>query len=586
MALLLVRGTQLESRPAKVPLNKTFIFALGSLYLLAVHLPWPVFSLVDRSTNIAMPTNLITWMSVSLVMCVGLIQIIRHRYIRYSKLTIGLLLCCLLMTLPLIYSSPKTDEVTPRLIGLWGGLLLFVLLQQFMFSSRHKQRIIWFIVLAGWIEAVKNYVLFIYPPLTGLSNALLTANTATTFYSSQSIATFLATAATASGYLLSRHPSKYGQLSIVSLLYATPATMLPMIYIYSPIVATGTTILSSAMIIPYLYRFASMKRLIGWCASFGAGVMVCLTIYTLTPTKIHNPEWQQYTSFKISIQQAGNMLIEKPFTGYGYGKFDEEYVIYNARQHQLNASFPPALPEHVHPQNEPLFWSVEGGLLPLLAITLAALMVITRVYSAKPGTRLASFALLLPIAIQAQFSAIFYLSSIHWVTFIILLFWVDQRVARYQSSPMSRWQGRIISLMSVLLPLSSILAIGGVLHDQQRLTQYRDTTESRLLRQLILPSLWQDELKEFSLVQALKNARLSDDDVDHSEMDVQWLLNKIRLHPRPYYYQLLIDMYNQMGDFSRAQQTKTEAHFLFPTVNFSTRSKNANEPSPERNSTP
>lgn len=119
MALLLVRGTQLESRPAKIPLNKKFIFALGLLYLLAIHLPWPVFSLVNRPTNIAMPTNLISWMATSLVLSIGLFQVIRHRYLRYSKLTLGLGLCCSLMTLPLLYSFPMLDEITPRLLGLW-----------------------------------------------------------------------------------------------------------------------------------------------------------------------------------------------------------------------------------------------------------------------------------------------------------------------------------------------------------------------------------------------------------------------------------------------------------------------------------
>lgn len=567
MALLLVRGTRLELRPAKVPLNKKFIFSLGVLYLLAIHLPWPVFSLVDRSTNVVMPTNLITWMACSLVISIGLFQTVRHQYLRYSKLTVGLFVCCLLLTLPLAFSSPQINEVMPRIIGLWGGLLFFILLQQFLFNSRHKQRIIWFIVLAGWIEAIKNYLLLAHPSLSKITDDFSLISTVTTFHSSTAIATFLATSAIASGYLLARHPSKYGQLSIVALLYITPFTMLPLIYIHSPIIATTATILGGGMIIPYLYRFASYKRLTGWIISFVSAGGLILILSTFHILKIVNHEWLQFPQFQTSIIQSANMLVEKPFTGYGYGKFDEEYVIYSARQHQLNANFPAALPEHRHPNNEPLLWTVEGGLLPLFAIILAALLVATRIYSAKSGTRLASFALLLPITLQAQFSPIFYLSSIHWVTFIILLFWVDQRVARYKPHQLLHWQKKTIRLFALLIPLLALAIIGAILHDQHRLSKYKLLAEENQLRQLFLPNIWRDELKEFALIRQLQQNTTLATSIN-AATDIEWLLDKIRLHPRPYYYQLLIQLYTQIGENNRAEQTLTEANFLFPTVKF------------------
>lgn len=572
MALLLVKGTKLQPRPAKVPLNKRFIFALGMIYLFAIHLPWPVFSLVERPTNIAMPTNLITWMSISLLMSLGLIQLLRHRYLRYSKLTIGFFGCCLLMTLPLFYSSPQIDEASPRLIGFWAGFLLFVLLQQFHFSNRHKLRIIWFIVLAGWVEAIRGYLLFdapqtAFPQLAQLSNFLSNHQIVTTFNDSSSIATFLTMATIASGYLLSRIIKKYSRFSIVAFLYATPAFMLPLIFLHSPIIATTTTVIGSLMILPYLHRFASKKRLRGWTASLLVGIAACLFMFYQDSQEIIDQEHQYFSSYITSIKQSSNMLIEKPFTGYGYGRFDEEYVLYSARQHKLNPSFPSALPEHPHPQNEPLLWAVEGGIMTLLAMLIAAVMIVARVISAKHGTRLASFALLLPITIQAQFSAIFYISSIHWITFIILLFWVDQRVAHYHTQSLVKWQKRAITVVTVFIPIVSVLLISGILHDQQRLTQFRQSQNTHILDRLILPSMWQGELKEFSLVNALKRANRSSE-VEHSERDVQWLLDKIRLHPRPYYYQLLIDMYHQLGDDSRARQTQTEARYLFPTESF------------------
>jgi O-antigen polymerase len=450
-----------------------------------------------------------------------------------------------------------------------------VLLHQFLFSNRHKQRIIWFIVFAGWIDAVRSYLLFDvlqqrFLPLSELTTLLNASQIATTFNDSHSIATFLSTATIASGYLLSRLIKKYSQFSIVAVLYATPAIMLPLIFLHSPIITTITTLVCAIMIFPYLYRFSSLRRLRGWTASLLIGVLSCTFMFYQSSSDNVNLERDRIGDYITSIRQSSNMMIEKPFTGYGYGRFDEEYVLYSARQHQLNPSFPPALPEHTHPQNEPLFWAVEGGLLPLLAMAFASLMVMARIISAKKGSRLAGFALLLPIAIQAQFSTLFYISSIHWITFIILLFSVDQRVARYQSQPLIKWQKRIIYLATVLIPVISILAIGAILHDQQRLTQYRKNLDEQTLNRLILPTLWQDELTEFTLVNALRQAKPFDN-IEHSEIDVQWLLNEIKLHPRPYYYQLLIDLYYQMGDDHRATQTQTEARYLFPTVSFASR---------------
>jgi O-antigen polymerase len=569
MAQLLVSGTKLQARPAKAPLNRRFIFALGVIYLLAIHLPWPMFSLLDRPTNRVMPTNLITWISFSLIISLGLVQVLRHRYFRYSKLTIGLFICCALMMLPLIYSGPQWSEVSTRLIGLWAGVLLFVLLQQFLFSNRHKQRIIWFIVLAGWIEAIRGYLLLDhlqqqFLPLGELTHLLHNHHVITTFHDSNSIATLLSTATIASGYLLCRLLKKYSQFKTLAILYATPAVMLPLIFLHSPIITTLTTLGCGLMMLPYFYRFASVYRLRGWSASLLIGIICCGLMFAYSGLTNLSQERAKLSAYLTSIKQSANMMIEKPFTGYGYGRFDEEYVLYSARQHQLNPSFPPALPEHTHPQNEPLFWAVEGGMVPFLAITLASMMVIARIISAKKGSRLASFALLLPIAIQAQFSTIFYVSSIHWITFIILLFWVDQRVARYRTQTLLKWQKRIISLATVLIPSMSIVTISIILHDQHRLTQFHQSHDNERLNQLFVPSIWQDELKEFSLVNAVQQTN-SDHIITPSEADIDWLLNKIKLHPRPYYYQLLIELYYQLGDDNRALQTQTEAQYLFPT---------------------
>lgn len=55
-----------------------------------------------------------------------------------------------------------------------------------------------------------------------------------------------------------------------------------------------------------------------------------------------------------------------------------------------------------HPHNELLYWGVEGGLLPVMGILLAACFCALRIYAAKRGTRMAMLALFVPITLHAQ----------------------------------------------------------------------------------------------------------------------------------------------------------------------------------------
>lgn len=59
---------------------------------------------------------------------------------------------------------------------------------------------------------------------------------------------------------------------------------------------------------------------------------------------------------RFTFPQTIDMIIEKPFTGYGYGKFEAQYLLYTARQHQLNSSYPAGLASMDHPHNELLYW--------------------------------------------------------------------------------------------------------------------------------------------------------------------------------------------------------------------------------------
>ncbi|KUI96637.1 PglL family O-oligosaccharyltransferase [Vibrio sp. MEBiC08052] len=556
MAILIVQGTRLEPSPVKLPLNRPFLFVIGMLYLLFLHFP----SDLNRGVGLTLLFNIATWFWVSIAISVGLFQVIRARKVRYSKLTIGLFVCCLLLTLPLFYDHASVSLAAYRVIALWGGFVLFVVLQQFRFSNKHKHRLIWLIVLSTLIESVLAYYQLIIDPAQVPLGVFPTSNI---------FATYITTGVLASGYLLSRYLKKYQtQFSFASLLYITPLICIPLLVLLRSVTGWSVTLIGIVMIFPYLYRFASRKRLWGWGISIMLGLLIgFILIQSLYTTPFNAQSVKRLSPLSDSLAQTIDMFIEKPFTGYGYGHFEEEYVLYSARQHQLNPNYSSPLAGLSHPHNEVLYWGIEGGLLPIFAITLAALFVLGRIYGAKPKTRLATLSLLFPIAMASQVDDVFSQSAIHWITFIILLFWVDQRVAKYRSVPIHSLTIRGLHGVGILLPILTMLYCGTLLWAQSLLMQYQQGQHISRQAQRYVPLVWQDQLMQAQLMDQLKQKNT---EVHQQQLStyVPWLLELIQRQPRPAYYQLLMALYQHIGDMNRAEQSRIEAEFLFPQYPF------------------
>ncbi|EKO3519340.1 PglL family O-oligosaccharyltransferase [Vibrio fluvialis] len=568
MATLLLSGTQLEPQAPSVPLNKPFLIALGCVYLLAMHFFMPN----PGGAGLALSFNATTWLVLSFALAIGLYQLATYRKLRYSKLTVVLLISSVIMTLPMFYTNAYWQGALSRISGLWAGLLLFVVLQQFYFSNKHKQRLLWYIVLACLIEAA--FGLFQYFELK--PGNIFGYNTIANrpygiFQQPNVMASFLATGLVLSGYLLARQPKKYNKhLSEVSLLYLTPVMTLPLLVVLASRTGWLSALLGIALILPYIYRFSPRQRFINWILASIAGLLIGFAALQagnngqLAADKADLDSPRRYT-----FPQALDMLIEKPFTGYGYGNFEAKYMLYTARQHQLNSNYHPGLPSMDHPHNETLYWGVEGGLLPILGMAIAAGFVLMRIRSAKKGTRLAMFALLLPITLHSQLEYPFYHSAIHWITFIILLFWIDQRVAKYRFARFSKFSKSALRIASILLPFLTTIYMLSALHTNYVLTKF-ETSQPRdpeILNKVTNPVVWQDRY-DWDVYSTYLNIGLYNQQPQYIQPYIDWSLAIIKHKPRPAFYNNLILAYQGLGDHSRAEQIRTEAEFLFPDKAF------------------
>jgi O-antigen polymerase len=490
-------------------------------------------------------------------------------------LTIGLFISVIIMTIPIFYPNANSHLAANKLIGLWSGLLFFVVLQQFHFSNKHRQRILWFIVLAVVIEAIFGLTQYLYlKPGNPFGYNTVANRPYGIFQQPNVMASFLATGLVIASYLLARQPYKYDRkLSDVYLLYAVPVLTIPLIVALASRTGWLASLFAVLLIIPYMYRYNTKRRFTHWVISLAAGLLLSVVVM-----QIAFPQGNGLAAEKVNMESARaytfpqtvDMVIEKPFTGYGYGKFESEYMIYTARQHALNEKYPAGLPAMDHPHNELLYWAVEGGLLPIIGIFLAMTLVLHRIYQAKRGTRLALLALFIPIVLHSQLEYPFYHSLVHWVIFIILIYWVDQRVARYRQGGFTKITKSLLRIVSLAVPAVFTFYMVSALHTNYILTKFETTrpTNPDILSQVSNPVVWKDRF-DWDVYSTFLTIGLNKQAPSLIQPYIDWSLNIIKDKPRPAFYNNLILAYQGLDDGSKAEQIRAEAQFLFPRVDFS-----------------
>ncbi|MCL9780515.1 PglL family O-oligosaccharyltransferase [Vibrio sp. S4M6] len=571
MAILHTTGTKLEIEAPVVPLNRSFLFSIGFVFIIAMHF----FTQNPGGSGLALSFNPATWIGLSVTFAIGLYQLATNHQLRYSRLTIGLIISCILLTIPELYPDSNIDESITRLTGLWAGMLFFVLLQQFHFSNKQKQRILWFIVIAVAIESLFGYFQYLFlQPGNYFGYDTVVNRPYGIFQQPNVMASFLATGLALSGYLLARQPFKYQtKISTVTLLYVTPALTVPLLIVLASRTGWLGAAISIFILLPYLYYHSSVKRFAGWGSSIIVGILLGMLLAisfsggvgeknVLEKAKLDSPRFDIYA-------QTIDMFVEKPFTGYGYGKFEPSYLLYTARQHQLNPNYPPGTPSLSHPHNELLYWAVEGGLVPILGILLAASMILIRIYHGKKGTRLAVFALFVPIVLHTQLEYPFYHSSIHWIIFVILLFWVDQRTAIYQTLPFSEISKALLRIASLMLPIVTAFYMASALHSNYVLTKFEHTVppNPEILSEVTNPVVWKDRL-DWDIYSTYLKIGLVSKDAKFIQPYIDWSLKVIKRKPRAAFYINLIIAYQGLGEDRKAKEIQTEAEYLFPKQDF------------------
>ncbi len=573
MATLLTQGTQLEAKKIKKPLSQLFLFSISILFFICAH----YFQENPGGAGLQLAFNAASWIPASIAIAIALFHSAKQGVLKYTKLTIALLVAVILLNLPLLYRYSSPLLAIDKFIGLWAGLIFFIALQQFAFSNKQKQWLLWCIIGSVLIETCFGYVQYLFLEQGNLFGYDAKSNRPYGIFQQPNVmASFLATGLAISSYFLARQPIKYRKNMVaLILIYSTIIFTIPLIVVLASRTGWIAGIVSLILLSPYMWKYCAKPRFWSWILALTIGLIGSFSLIqssqhnSLASLSLISKKADFDSPRRYTFPQALDMLLEKPLTGYGYGNFETQYMLYTATQHKISPDYPAGLPAMNHPHNEILYWGVEGGIIAILGLLIAAASVLFKIKKSKIDTQFALLALLCPIFIHSQLEYPFYHSIVHWFTFIILLFWIDQLNAKYQKIHISDISKMALRVSSLILPTLTGFYMLSALHTNWVLTQFETTKPINpdILNQVTNLAVWQDRFN-WNVLSSQLAIGIINNKPELIRPYVLWSKEIIKTKPRPTFYKNLILAYKALGDTQNANNIKREAIYLFPNEIF------------------
>ena len=541
-------------------LTRAFFITFGLLMALGAH----YFQHNQGGSGLELAQNNVVWIFFSTLIGLGLWKITAQQKIFYSRFTIVFLTALGLFLLPLLYPNNElASQSYTRLLGLFAGFLLFVSMQQFQFNRTQIQRLLLLIVLAGFLQScyslTQDYLLpadniFGYDVGYGRPYGI--------FQQPNVLASFMATTLILPGYLLQQLHDK--KLQIFLLL--TALLNIWVITLTMSRVGYLGALLAILFFIPWGWQ-SNKKRLGAFLLAILLGIGFATAVSTVVKGDVlaaRNIDGLKEDNKRLNMyQHSWQIFKNKPLMGYGYGSFEKNYLITRA-QRVKNNELPPSTQSHLtHPHNDTLYWAIEGGVVPLLAILLLVIAFIRLLRAFKLTHALALMALVIPITLHTQTEYPLYHSALHWLVLLVLVFYIDNKS---QSIENERFRPTFaLRVFALLLPLITTLFMITNLHTISKITEYERSKQPdiKLLVDIINPLVFEDRfnfhLNYFRLSMALQLNK-----PEEIQKVIDWTEKTIESTPKSYFYAILYLAYVNNKQEKKAKQLLSYARYLYP----------------------
>lgn len=489
-------------------LIKLFFTALIIYVCIAMHIVLPT----PGGVGLYLSANILGWIFISIFLGVGLWQVAIKKQLLVSKFKLLLGISIFLLCIPFLYGNSVDYFAIPRILTMMAGFLLLLLLTQFQFTAKQKISLLICLLCGVFIEAVIGIVqLFILIPfdIQILGYTPLFGRPYGAFTQPNVMASFMATGIALSLYLLlplsvkalftltDSKQSKSKKIVAIKK-YFNYFIFLCLFFCALLLVTlqskTGylASILVLLLFIPSFIKNKQtyLRPFIVILVGIIAGILSMQLSQQVDRGNSLYQDMHRSTMYKIS----GEMFIEKPLLGYGYGNFRKSYREFHLEKMKTNEELSTPL-DITHPHNEILFWAVEGGIASLLGLFLFSYAYISLFKGQSISTILPLMMLITPILVHTQTEFPFYHSIIHFIYFIIFIWLAEQQTSHYNIVKLN--SSNLFKGLAITIPLFTSIFMLTTLHtsikmEQLKVNNYKNITDFNSIINVIA---WQDHVE-------------------------------------------------------------------------------------------
>lgn len=445
-----------------------------------------------------LPFNIITWLCVGAMLVAGAFAV--RSPVMGSHFGWCLALGALVLWLPWFYPHSEATRVQalPRLLGLSGGVLFYLMLQQCRFNAEARRGMLLLLLGLASVQIGFGLVQFFALPADNWFRFNTRVRLPYGIFMQRNVmSSFVGSGVLLALYLLiMARGGRYHRLMwLWSLVVAVSGLML--VVLLQSRAGLYSLLAGLLLLLPVCWlRLATRRQ--RWLLLAVVALGMVAGVVALLEFDMHRRMFEVYGELGVRYEiwtTTLGLVVRHFWAGVGYGAFEPAYYAEAARL-MADSAVVPAMPGGLHhPHNEVLLWLVEGGAVTLLAWLLWGLGGWWLLAHLPRSERLALVALCLPLLAHVMSEYPFEHSVLHLFWLLVLLFFFDGQNAReHLQHCWPAWPLR--SLLAVVgLAVTWFMASG--LQTVYQLTQFERGrfSEPARLQAVWNPWIWPERLQ-------------------------------------------------------------------------------------------
>lgn len=539
--------------------KNAFISIIGIYFLLVMH----YFQHNVGGSGLDVPINPLGWIVVSILVGLGLVQIIKSKMFLYNNYLMWVSIACLALLIPLFYGNEAAVFSHPRLLGIFAGLAVITAIYQMNFTAQDKQKMLWLILGGMFLESIFALSQFyIFPHIESLGMNI--ARPSAIFFQANVAATFFTTGIFIALYLLHVQSRYKTLLLIISFTCALSVMLLQ-----------SRTAFLGGVISLIIWILVTKKLPKSWLVAIGAAIVTALTSFSVLKETLRDNNVYTDGGARVEIYtDSFATFMQKPLVGHGYGTFGRAFREYQAIAFQSDSSHQ-QIYNLSHPHNELLLWAVEGGVVSLIPL-FAILYISGRLFRIKKALIL--LPLIFPVSLHLFTEFPFYHSVASYLVFLSLLGLISARGLKEKTVNFN--QPKVIyALVVIAISLNSYLMITlikghAALTYAVRHEEIKDFVQTEYLVM--------SEDVERALNETLLHLAIEHNIPIGATSYLSWVKPRLANYPRARHFERQLEGFAFLQKTTEYIKTLKEAKRLFPTLDWTKYEKHLQSSAPQK----